>query len=307
MEMLGVCPLKHFFAHRLRVRELDEEMGAFEVAARDLGGQGHRLLEEVYAELVADGSFDGMGAEELGRRGCSLVGERWRALMGAVERRISRRAPALWSMLERSWLAAIEGFVRRDLERAVLQGWGAPRLEHEVEGEIELARGVSLPVRGRFDRRFGSADGPVVGDYKTGKIEFLGKVTEMLKGHRLQVPLYWLLAGNDSTVEILGVGPNHFDAALEDFPRIGFSGFDRDLEREGFMETLGTLAKLLETGRFPLNANRHCAWCDWALACRLRHPPTLERESHAADTADYRLTGEKNTRKQTLGLVRRGR
>ncbi len=51
--------------------------------------------------------------------------------------------------------------------------------------------------------------------------------------------------------------------------------------------------------------SRGCDYCPYTLACRHKHPPTVEREEHAADGADYAGLGAKSkTRKRTLAEVR---
>ena len=121
----------------------------------------------------------------------------------------------------------------------------------------------------------------------------------MLKGHELQVPLYRMLAGDDATVELLGVGPYY---ALEDEEdrRATFAGFRKDEARLGFLETLQTLVDLARRGRYPLRSDRQCSWCAYRLACRRNHPPTLHRETLDADGRRYALLQDKSTQKPLM-------
>jgi ATP-dependent helicase/nuclease subunit B len=143
----------------------------------------------------------------------------------------------------------------------------------------------------------------VVGDYKTsGKLGDRCSVTKMLKGRRLQVPLYHLLGGDSTRVELLGVGPAYVDA---DESRAAFDGFANDAERQAFLETLGVLATLWARGVFPLHADSHCDWCAYRQACRRNHPPTREREELARDAQAYGLLRKKSrSGRATLADVR---
>jgi hypothetical protein len=54
-----------------------------------------------------------------------------------------------------------------------------------------------------------------------------------------------------------------------------------------------------------MNPERHCSWCPYRQACRHNHPPSREREEHAADSSGFRDVQRKNkTKKPTLSLVR---
>jgi hypothetical protein len=115
----------------------------------------------------------------------------------------------------------------------------------------------------------------------------------MLKAQTLQVPLYWLIGGERTRVELLGVGPRYDD--VEESQRITeFRGFDKPQWHEGFLETVRTLVDLAAKGRFPLHEDSHCRYCNYEQACRRLHPPTVERESHAPDSLRYRSLQKKS-------------
>jgi ATP-dependent helicase/nuclease subunit B len=297
---LGECPLKFFFSAVLRVRALDQEARLFEMDARDLGNCVHLLLERLYRELAAEGLFEA-GREEAARR---FARERLRALWPAALEPLIRssrlHAPVLLERFEERWLRSLDAFLDDDLGLIHAERRGAPATEIAVERTLELGAGVRFPVRGRFDRRFDTPQGPVVGDYKTGQVEDLDDPTAMLKGQKLQVPLYWMLAEPAVTVEVLGIGPKH-DKEDSSGTRLSFRGFDTPGHaREGFLETLRILAQLVERGIFPLHPSKACRWCDYSSACREAHPPTLEREEASADSRLFRMLGSKSVTKLPL-------
>ncbi len=231
-------------------------------------------------------------------RGEALLAELWPERIAAAFRRPAARLPVLWDHLLASWRDAVACFLREDLPR--LRALRPQGLRLEARRERRPPGAERLTVRGRLDRIVELPAGPpLVGDYKTsGKLDEMLAPRAMLRGQRLQVPLYRWLLDDAAEVELLGVGP---DFALGG-PRAehrrppAFAGFDTPAQQEGFAESLEILWSLLRRGQFPLRPGDHCSWCAFRLACRRGHPPTLEREAAAADTADYRRMQRKTTR-----------
>jgi hypothetical protein len=174
-----------------------------------------------------------------------------------------------------------------------------------VDRKLDFGEDRSLHLIGRVDRRLDGGERPVIGDYKTGQVKELNDITKMLKGERLQVPLYWMLADRNASVEVLGVGVRHHPDEVDTTDRIlGFADMKPD-EYAGFRETMRVLTDLLTNGVYPLKDSRGCDYCPYELACRHKHPPTGEREEHAADGADFVDLGAKSkTKKRTLAEVR---
>lgn len=307
LETLARCPLRFFFQRVLRVREFDEEATPFELTPREIGQQTHDLLERTYAMLRAEGLFDQPLAERV-RRAKEILDEVWADTWRAIAKRLSRRAPALWAAQETRWKAAIAGFVTEDLERIEANAWGAPEIEQTIDRELSFGADRSLHLIGRVDRSFGGGAQRVIGDYKTGGVAKLTDETRMLKAETLQVPLYWMLAEAKARVEVLGVGPRHDPAEIAAEDRIlAFNGLEGKL-LDGFRETMRVLTDLIADGVFPLNDTIGCDYCPYELSCRHKHPPTKEREEHAADRADFSDLGKKNkSKKPTLEEVRAGK
>jgi hypothetical protein len=253
--------------------------------------------------------FEGPVAARV-RRAVEILDEAWPDAWQSLERRLSRRAPALWATQEARWKGALGRFLAEDLDRVDGQGWGAPEPEQVVDQELAFGDDRFLHLIGRVDRRFNGAARPVIGDYKTGKVEGLTNQTLMLKADTLQVPLYWMLAGADARVEILGVGQRYDPETVEPEDRIiSFDGLTA-AEFKGFLETMRVLTDLIGEGVFPLKHDTaRCGYCPYGLSCRHEHPPTLEREEFAEGPArDYADLGKKNkSKKLTLADVRGGR
>ncbi len=288
LEALGRCPLRYFFRHVLRVREPDREVDPFDLDSREMGSRVHRVLEAVYRTLAEERLFEPLFHAALHDRALALVSSEWKVATRDLAEGPGARVPVLWSLQSERWRASLERFVLEDLSRLVREGLRPVAFEDSRRASIKLARKLEIEVSARFDRTFSGRDGILVSDYKTGKLSDLDDVDEMLRGRRLQIPLYRILAGEGARVETLGVGPSHQRVEGEDEPAAtgAFSGFARPEQEEGFRETLGALVSMAREGRFPLHTT-DCAWCPYTPACRHNHPPTLERERNARDVSQF--------------------
>jgi ATP-dependent helicase/nuclease subunit B len=296
LERLGRCPLRFFFRHVLDVAEPDEEATAEALSPAELGGQVHDLLQRLYRQLDEEGLFRAGEREKLLARAEAWLDRERDRLFGDAGRRVALRLPVLWELTLGSWFEALSAFVRSDLMRIAAEGWQAGGFETAATGTLELGAGSRIEIYGRFDRRWILDDRILIGDYKTsGRLSDRAEPRSMLKGLELQVPLYRMLSGEDSTVELLGVGPFYASDDEED-RRVSFAGFAKEALDAGFSETLRTLVDLARRGRFPLRSERHCAWCAYRLACRRNHPPTLHREWLDVDGRRYARLQRKSTR-----------
>lgn len=308
LERLGRCPLQFFFRHALHVYELEEPSSAFEIARWDLGERVHALLDSVYRTLRGEGLF-GAGCEaEATRRARALLREAWEKQFAGGGSRLTETLPVLWDIERERWLAAIDAFLGEDLARLAGHGWIPESFEEKRARPVDLGDGVTVEIEGRMDRI--SRRGAIgrVGDYKTGEdLEERADESMMLKGIRLQVPLYAMIAGADASVELLGVGPNYvgITAGTRTVSHAAFEGFSRPEVEAGVLETLRVLVRLARDGAFALRKDRHCGYCSYVGACRRNHPPTAHRETFAPESRDYRDLARKTKKKQpTLADVR---
>jgi ATP-dependent helicase/nuclease subunit B len=303
LELLGTCPLKYFFRRVLKIREPDEEATPLEIHGLEMGSGIHRVMERLYSTLAGEGLFE---SEELDRRvsrAVDLLPDLWRETFGSTLSRRSARLPVLWRSEAERWLAELDRFVREDLLRMAQHDRRPAALEAARDVELDLGAGVTAPIHGRLDRLLEGAAPPVVGDYKTGRrLEKQTDITEMLRGHRMQAPLYRLLAGQDAEVEFLSLRPvRQADPEAGDEQRAtSFSGFENAGQEAGFLETLRVLLDLSARGSYPLRTDGHCRYCAYRLGCRRNHPPTLEREEHAPDDAAFRHLQAKNKSKRPM-------
>jgi RecB family exonuclease len=313
LEMLGACPQRYFFHHLLFLEEWDETAEAHEIDPREIGSAVHDVLARVYEAALAKEPprVPGAPADE--------VRAAWRAATARIAGRLDPIYPGLWEQIGGAWREAIVRFVERDLP-PLRSDPGRVLCEASVEAALPVpGRETTLNLGGRFDRVFVRGDGRVVvTDYKTGgRLDDFVSPREFLKGRRLQMPLYALMAkdgrlrgGGDPMagerasidVEVLGVGPR-FEREPQE-ARAVLEAAALDTARDGFLETLAVLLRLGDAGLYPLNeTSPSCLFCGFHRACRRFHPATLERLANHPALRDYALVRRKSTRARLLAQV----
>jgi ATP-dependent helicase/nuclease subunit B len=308
LETLGSCPQQYFFRHVLHVEEWEAPVGADERDARAIGMLVHEVLRDLYTPHGASGSGGAGDAAAPLRERIAAAWERRGAVLAA---RVRALYPGLWDLMAAQWIDAIEEFVRIDAA-AIASAIEPPRPEHPVETAIPLGGGADdLRLRGRFDRLTQYRDRLVVSDYKTaGRPANHVEAASILKGRRLQMPLYVLLAERTSAgarpfvrAEVLGVGPDFAGADAAD--RTAALDPERfDVWRHGFLETLAVLRDLARSGLYPLDAaSPRCRSCAYARACRRTHPPTLERLRRHPALERFLAMRRKSSKAPTLASV----
>jgi len=325
LERLGVCPQQYFFRHTLHIDELSELSEGYEIPLADLGRHVHGVLHGVYRTLLDEGAL-GAGRAEAKRRAETVLEQVWERESAGLAALVGTRYPLLWGVMTRQWLEALRAFLRVDLADLDAAGGEIIGLEEEITVPLSSVPGAAsgrgvIDMRGRFDRiRRTSADEVVVSDYKTaGKPRAHVDLASALKGRRLQMPLYVLMAearqaerGDPATAaraEILGVGPSFLrDASTwdEEAGRAVLDPGKFTVHRAAFVETISVLIDLAASGFFPLNDSdpRVCAYCPFVRACRRGQAPVAARLEAALPGRDYFLLQNKSTRAPLLQALR---
>ncbi len=323
LERLGVCPQQYFFRHALHIDELLEPSAGPEVPLVDLGRHVHHVLQIVYRSLLDEGALRAAGADPV-RRAEAILEQVWERESTGIAALAGARYPLLWEAMTRQWVDALRAFLRADLADLIATGGEVVALEQEVNARLTLGPpGTTIDMHGRFDRIRRTASGElVISDYKTsGNPHDHVGLAEVLKGRRLQMPLYLLMAEarlageNDPEpavrAEILGVGPAFtLDASTWD-EEAGRAVLDPEkfaLHRDAFGETLAVLVDLAAAGFFPLNDQhaRICAYCPFVRACRRGQAPAAARLEAARAGRDYFLLQKKSTKAPFLPRPRDG-
>ncbi|HTO54536.1 MAG TPA: PD-(D/E)XK nuclease family protein [Myxococcota bacterium] len=283
LEELGQCPLRAFFRHLLVVRPL-ESPGADELEANEIGSFIHHALETVYGTLFEAGLLEA-GADPavaLRRARAMLPAALESATADSERKRVSERHPTVWGAFLTTVTRALADFLERDLPE--LMHRGVTRLAPERDATATLRVGGSvLAVKGTIDRVVALADGGLrIGDYKTGRsFEKPLSKTRIQRGLALQLPLYARMAAQ-------GAGAGNVTAEVLTVPLRPERDRDRkrEIERERELAELETLSEpalselggLLDRGFYPIAAkDGECRFCDYTVACRIRHPPSRAR------------------------------
>jgi RecB family exonuclease len=297
LETFGACPQQYFFRHRLRIEEWSDPDSPDTIGRRDLGTLAHAVLAADYR-----GTPPGAAGETVAAIAARLA-RLWRERAGPLAARLDALYPGLFTIESDAWVQSLARFVARD--RATLrERGGSIEVERPIAATLALPRFGDLSLRGRIDRSLRDAAGILVGDYKTGgKPENLVNRAMLLKGERLQMALYALLAESEAgpgraSVEVLGVGPQFDD---DEEARASLEPEKLGEIRDGLLESLAVLARLAAANRFPLSPRKDlCEYCPYARACRRAHPSTVERLRAHPALADFHRMRRKNTRKPLL-------
>ncbi|HUD73020.1 MAG TPA: PD-(D/E)XK nuclease family protein, partial [Dongiaceae bacterium] len=300
LETFGACPQQYFFRHRLRIEEWSDPDSPDAIDRRELGTLAHAVLADDYRATPpgAAGTVTAIAAR---------LATLWSQHAGPLAARLDALYPGLFAIESDAWVGALARFVARD-RAALLERDGRLEVERPIAATLALPGFGDLSLRGRVDRSLRDAAGILVGDYKTGGTpENLVNRTRLLKGERLQMALYALLAESEAgpgkaSVEVLGVGPKFDDDPEGATARLEAEDFEAI--RDCLLESLAVLARLAAANRFPLSPRAGlCEYCPYARACRRAHPATLERLLAHPALAEFHRMRRKNSRKPRLAVV----
>ncbi len=292
LEMLARCAHQFFFRRELRVEALPPEPDALALAPGAVGSAVHALMAELHPRLVAAaGDATDIDATLL----ASELAPRLDAMLRANSP-LAHTLPALHRILVRQWSRAVALSFADDAR--ALRSYGITPLhqEHKMEGRVALGGGRELAMRGRADRIDRLADGSLrVIDYKTGNNPgAVLSTSDILKGRRLQMPVYAAMAEQTLNAELRDLGVRAVQPELlangEFWLKWRYaSDFLGGKFSDALRETLRVLADVRATGTFvPSNdANKVCRFCDFRAACRRLHPPSRERVFNS-DRAEVR-------------------
>jgi len=327
LETFSNCPQQYFFRHMLRVEELAEPAEGHEMDVRETGERIHKILYDVYRRLIDDGDLHREGAGRTAPLVMQAVEDAWAENTADLAQRMHPRYPILWKSVSEIWKNGLRTFLLYDIARLRRGGIRILDLEKPASASIPLgADGLQVAVHGRFDRvARESGTGLVVSDYKSaGKLSRHVDAASVLKGHRIQMPLYVLMAetlaaewgveGASAKAEVIGVGPEHVEGLVPDDADAGEAPGRAELApetfskiREGFLETIRVLDELAGSGRFPFREGDRCRYCPYDRACRRRHAPTVARVGTVEEIRSFQLLDGKSTRAKTLAEVSRSK
>jgi ATP-dependent helicase/DNAse subunit B len=277
LEDYGRCPFRYFASHVLGLDAPAEHPGFEEMSAMDRGSLYHDVLEIGYRRLRDEGLLPVTGENR------EAAGE---ALRAAAEERLARweeeapvPPPLLWERVRRTLLADLEavldwettqeGWVPAHFEASFGKGLGAE--EGELSSEeplvLRLPSGREIRFRGRIDRMdVDASEGTArILDYKTGKLPKEKKIDPWRKDS-YQLPLYQR-AAQELLLEETGADEVTEAALL--FVRHGPDPRPlAEVDEDRLLSTIEVFADGVAGGRYFLNPNGQCKWCDFRTICR---------------------------------------
>ena len=276
IETLARCPYRYFFRYILGIQPPDEIV-LDKAQWLDAMHRGS-LLHDVFCVFMR-------GIRD---RGEEIKPEKHRAEIQAVAENITTQyreenpppSEPIFEREKQEIFATLDIFLKAEARRKekvepllfeVNFGFDGEEGEGITDSvSIEVKPGVSFRLHGRIDRvdRTGKGDIRVI-DYKTGSYTQYEKIKSFGRGQYLQHALYAEAA--EKIIRKKGIDPEPrvrwtgyaFPTWKGDGREILFENFDRTKLRELLVE----LFSILETGRFLVNPDANCGFCDYSAVC----------------------------------------
>ncbi len=307
LEVYGECPFKYFMGKVLELASLEEPELVEMLSPGDLGILYHNILRDFYHALIEKKYFDAKRPEIAHH---ALLHDVARRHFEEVERRVPIPYPIVWEIKKEEILAALAQFTAYDLDRIGRIGYIPAYLERTIKasppGDV-LKENPRMVWKGTIDRIDLQKAGDIVRyriiDYKSGKFIKENLIRSAIRGQRLQIPFYIVMAEYLLLEEMQGGRIPRAPANLEEasfihvaeevedkkggkaIPEKAITGADwKDIEKQCWATVKEFLHGIRE-GMFPVTLSEdagRCDWCDFAAACRKSHQPArfrLERDA----------------------------
>ncbi|MEK7789648.1 MAG: PD-(D/E)XK nuclease family protein, partial [Planctomycetota bacterium] len=215
LEAFGTCPFKFFMGKVLELESLEEPEKIDVIAAVDLGSLYHGILKDFYGYLIEKGYFY-KKAKEI--KPIELLHGIAQKYFTDIERQIPIPYPILWENKKEEVLGFLTKFVTWDLDRIEQTGYIPTYLERKahLSAQDELVKLISvsskqdkaseLTFKGKIDRidlkSMGNATSFRVIDYKSGKYSKENLLKPAIRGQKLQLPFYIVMAERILSEEI---------------------------------------------------------------------------------------------------------
>lgn len=323
LERYARCPYQYFAMNLLELHEQQRPEEVSTLGPPVIGQLCHTILKSFYHRLMEEGYFTGKASMAPESKWSTQLEELGRRAFSDYASKNPVGYPVAWESLEEELLRMLRQVVELDLRELSSSGFRPVTLEPQWQGFLEddwpepLAKLPVLGMPDRIDYDPAQAYYRVI-DYKLrmGKNESTedrNLLQSALRGKRLQLPLYILLAQQNVTGEeretmpprVQGafflLAPRWVDGPLvvERFPEEGWE----NPHKERLQETLAFLLRGIHEGRFFIVPDDHCRNCEVAAACRRNHRPSLWRAENDPAVKSHR---ELNDQKASPIQGRRG-
>lgn len=321
LETFGICPLKFFMGRVLELESLEEPEKAETIAAVDIGNLYHIILRDFYRHLIEKKYFDTQGKKI---NPIELLHRIAKKYFTDVEQQIPIPYPIIWEIKKEDILAFLMKFISWDIEHIEQTGFTPAYLEKiiKLSPQNNLSNlspacskqeeALKLLFKGKIDRIDLKGEGNTVSfrviDYKSGKVLNENIVKSAIRGQKLQLPFYIIMAEHFLSEEIkkgripqsqMKLDEASFVYVAQDMenkeegkgiPKETIKGNDWKDYTEQCGETLKEFLEYIRGGIFPISPNedKKCEWCEFATACRKGHQPLRFRLERDARLKKYR-------------------
>src|SRR3990167_3855233 len=331
LEAFGICPFKFFMGKVLELESLEEPEKIDVIAAVDLGSLYHGILKDFYGHLLRQGYFY-KKAKEI--KPIELLHGIAQKYFTDIERQIPIPYPILWENKKEEVLGFLTRFVTGDMDRIEQTGYIPTYLERKahLSAQDELVKLISvsskqdkaseLTFKGKIDRidlklvpvclKQGSVENTVsyrVIDYKSGKYSKENLLKPAIRGQKLQLPFYIVMAERLLSEEIKRGHIPQSKASMEDASFVyiaqdmddkkGQKGVPektiKDADWKNFQrqcwETVKGFLSYIRDGIFPISPSedaQKCEWCEFSTVCRKGFHPLRIRLEEDARLKKYR-------------------
>ncbi|WP_307207688.1 PD-(D/E)XK nuclease family protein [Paenibacillus harenae] len=287
LELFARCPLQYFYHEILGVRAISAP--AFNRSQWLDPMQKGNLLHAIYNRYLEAASAQGLAEELMTPKHDRLLLER---LTEEALREYAELIPAPSASVYRKECESIrqdtEIFFASERGRTSMPIWFELPL-HDMGDplEVELAEGLSVPVKGYIDRvdQIGPHQYKIY-DYKTGNPKRFKEADYFAGGTQVQLALYSIAAqqllrhsGLDKEASV--VTSSYY------FPTVRGLGEEaireqNDSRKEQLSALISSVIEAIGQGVFPPTDNpEHCKWCDYRAVCgdhavRFREKRTYE-------------------------------
>ena len=306
----------------LELESLEEPEKVDVIAAVDLGSLYHNILRDFYKTLIGKRYFDTKTKEI---NPIELLHDITQKYFTEIEQRIPIPYPTLWEIKKEEILTFLIRFITWDLEHIEQTGYVPTYLERSVKLcsqdnllkliPICVAQGESSRIRlkGKLDRidlkvRQDVTNFRVV-DYKSGKFSKENLIRSAVRGQKLQLPFYIIMAEHLLSEQIkkgrIPQGRANMEDAFfvyiaqdrtdkkgqKDIPAHTIKGNDWNDFQEQYWETVKEFLQYIREGMFPISPTedtQKCEWCEFATTCRRGHQPLRFRLEQDARLKKYR-------------------
>ena len=318
LEIFGNCPFQFFIKKVLGLESLEEPEYGEMIAAMDVGNLCHNILRDFHQYLIR-GKYFITRPPEINPEG--LLHRVAQENFHDMELRLPIPYPILWETTKEEILIQLKRFVVWDMLHLEQTGYVPTYIEKGVRlplagdspGHVPTfcmeEEAPSITFKGKIDRidiKWEKDSNDIcfrVIDYKSGKAPQENLLKSAIRGQKLQLPFYIVMAERLLSEEInrkhLHQGATKLEEAAflyllqntdpgagqEGILGKSIKGDEWEKIEKHFWETVKAFLHDIRNGIFPISPTedlQKCAWCDFSTACRRGFQPLqfrLERDS----------------------------